>query len=238
MTRRDFLERLDKILASQGYGSRKEISKIIRDGRVALDGLAITDPAAKVDPDTSKIYVDGKPVIYRKYTYIIMNKPAGVLCATEDRKERTVLDILPKEMLVPKLFPAGRLDKDSTGLLLITNDGEFAHRMLSPKSGVKKRYLVKLCRAATDEDIEIFAKGISEGGENFAPAILIPKEKNFAQVEISEGKFHEVKRLFAFTGNTVLSLERISIGELKLPPDLKAGDARIISNEEAMKVFL
>ena len=154
-------ERLDKFLSSQGFGTRKEVGKQIRSGGVSVDGLPQRDPAAKVDPERQVVTVAGRPVQYQRHVYIMMNKPAGVLSATEDRRQKTVLDLLPEDLRRRGLFPAGRLDKDTTGFLLITDDGELAHRMLSPKKHVYKRYVAQLDLPVTPEDIEAFANGVT-----------------------------------------------------------------------------
>ena len=162
-------ERLDKFLSSQGFGTRKEVGKQIRSGAVSVDGLPQRDPAAKVDPEQQVVTVAGRPVQYQRYVYIMMNKPAGILSATEDRRQKTVLDLLPEGLRRRGLFPAGRLDKDTTGFLLITDDGELAHRMLSPKKHVYKRYAAWLDLPVTREDIEAFENGVTWGGRVLRP---------------------------------------------------------------------
>lgn len=232
-------ERLDKILASQGLGSRKEAARMLREGRVTVDGQVVRDGALKADPDGCVIAVDGQRLIFRKYLYILMNKPAGVLSATEDSRQRTVLDLLPEELNRRGLFPAGRLDKDTTGLLIITDDGDFAHRMLSPRSHVVKRYAARTQRSITDEDIAAFAAGVQSGGDRFAPARLWAEEEDgLAFVEVTEGKYHQVKRMFEATGNRVLQLTRVQIGGLALPEDLAPGQVRVLEQNEAARVFL
>ncbi len=234
-------ERLDKFLASQNLGSRKEVGKLIRSGAVTVAGSAVTDPAEKLDPDRDEVTVNGTKVAYRKFLYIMMNKPAGVLSATEDSRAKTVLDLLPPELSRRGLFPAGRLDKDTTGLLLLTDDGEFAHRMLAPKSHVYKLYEARLAAAVKPGDTEAFRQGISQGGETFAPARLWTEkrgEAEVAMVEIREGKFHQVKRMFQAVGNEVLSLKRLKIGGLALDETLQEGEARVLSQEEKALVFI
>lgn len=233
-------QRLDKFLASQNLGSRKEVSKLIRAGAVTVNGLVVKDGAQKLEPETDRVAVNGEGVAYREHLYLMMNKPAGVLSATEDSHVRTVLDLLPPELTRRGLFPAGRLDKDTTGLLIITDDGDFAHLMLSPKNHVYKLYEAVTQRPVTQADIAAFAAGISEGGQKFAPARLWTGEKDgreTAMTEIREGKFHQVKRMFQAVGNQVISLKRLKIGGLWLDETLPEGDVRILSGEEIDLIF-
>lgn len=234
------MERLDKFLVSQNIGSRKEAARLVRGGAVTVNGQTVKDPAQKLDPAVDLVTVDGREVAYRKHLYIMMNKPAGVLSATEDKHAPTVLDLLPQNLQRRGLFPAGRLDKDTTGLLLITDDGDFAHRMLAPKSHVYKRYQAVTERPVTQEDVEAFAAGIHWGEVQFAPARLWSGEEGgrpVALVEIREGKFHQVKRMFEATGNRVLELRRLAVGGLVLDPELGPGECRLLSEEEAVSVF-
>ena len=234
------MERLDKFLVSQNIGSRKEAARLVRGGAVTVNGQTVKDPAQKLDPAVDLVTVDGREVAYRKHLYIMMNKPAGVLSATEDKHAPTVLDLLPPDLQRRGLFPAGRLDKDTTGLLLITDDGDFAHRMLAPKSHVYKRYQAVTERPVTQEDVEAFAAGIRRGELQFAPARLRSGEEGgrpVALVEIREGKFHQVKRMFEATGNRVLELRRLAVGGLVLDPSLGPGECRLLSEEEAASVF-
>lgn len=233
--------RLDKFLASQNIGSRKEVSKIIKSGRVEVGGERIFLPDHKLNAEDEIVTVDGEIISYSKYIYIMMNKPAGLLSATEDKKSKTVLDIIPPEMYRRGLFPAGRLDKDTTGLLIITDDGEYAHKMLSPKKNVFKRYEVKAERDITGLDIQLFKQGIEYKGIKYAPAkleVINDTDKSFCAVEITEGKFHQVKRMFESVDNLVLQLKRVSIGELLLDENLEPGECKILNNEEKGLVFL
>lgn len=233
-------ERLDKFLGSQNLGSRKETNLLIRKGRVTVNGTPAKGGAEKVDPERDLICVDGKQIAYRKYLYIMMNKPAGILSATEDKKAETVLDLLPPELMRRGLFPAGRLDKDTTGLLLITDDGEFAHKMLSPKSHVYKLYEAQTEKPVTEENRKAFLKGVSFQGISYAPARLKVGEsggKEAAFVEIREGKFHQVKRMFEAVGNRVTALKRLRIGALSLDETLAPGEVRLLEEEEAHLVF-
>lgn len=233
-------ERLDKFLVSQNIGSRKEIGKLVRCGEVLVNGICVKDAALKINPENDKVVVNGREVIFRKQLYIMMNKPAGVLSATEDKHAATVLDLLPPELYRKGLFPAGRLDKDTTGLLIITDDGDFAHKMLAPKSHVYKLYEVRTKRSVTPEDIVAFETGIRFGSIQFAPARLSVEwrgEDEIALVEIREGKFHQVKRMFEACGNSVVSLRRIKIGGLYLDATLQNGEARLLEKDEIESVF-
>ena len=235
------MERLDKYIASRGAESRKEAQKLIKSGAVTVDGAVCRQPDAKVDPDSSTVLVNGKAV-GEKYVYIMMNKPPGVVSATEDRRDRTVIDILPPGMRREGLFPAGRLDKDTEGLLIITNDGDFAHRMLSPKKHVEKRYEAKLDGEITEDMIERFKEGIVfADGEKCMPAKLEAapeKGKNVAFVTICEGKFHQVKKMFAVCGRKVVHLKRISIGNLYLDGKMPIGSCKYLTNLEIQQVFM
>lgn len=233
------MERLDKFLAAQGKGTRKEVGRLIRSGAVAVDGVPVRDPAAKVDPSCQKVAVGGSPILWQEHLYIMMNKPAGVLSATEDRRQKTVLDLLPEDLRRRGLFPAGRLDKDTTGLLLITDDGDLAHRMLSPKKHVYKLYQARLDAPVTPEDVRAFEEGVRWGEEVYAPARLWAGEGDpfvaFAQVH--EGRFHQVKRMFQARGKTVLSLKRLKIGGLSLDSTLQEGECRLLAPEEVCQIL-
>lgn len=231
-------ERLDKFLSSQGFGTRKEVGKLIRGGAVSVDGVPQRDPAAKIDP-AAAVTVEGRPVQYQKYLYIMMNKPAGVLSATEDRRQRTVLDLLPEDLRRRGLFPAGRLDKDTTGFLLITDDGDLAHRMLSPKKHVYKMYRADLDGPVTEEDVRAFQQGVCWEEEQYAPARLWTQEDDpaIAFVEIREGRFHQVKRMFEARGKQVIALKRLKIGGLALDDTLQEGECRLLGPEEIGQIF-
>lgn len=233
------MERLDKFLAAQGKGTRKEVGRLIRSGAVAVDGVPVRDPAAKVDPSRQTVAVGGNPILWQEHLYIMMNKPAGGLSATEDRRQKTVLDLLPEDLRRRGLFPAGRLDKDTTGLLLITDDGDLAHRMLSPKKHVYKLYQARLDAPVTLEDVRAFEEGVRWGEEVYAPARLWAGEEDpfvaFAQVH--EGRFHQVKRMFQARGKTVLSLKRLKIGGLSLDSTLQEGECRLLAPEEVCQIL-
>ena len=227
------MERLDKIISATGKKSRREVREMVRQGRVLVDGKPAPAADMKVDPQTAVILLDGEPLGYEKFTYVMLYKPAGVLTATEDRRQETVLDLLPPELRRRALSPVGRLDKDTEGLLLLTNDGQLAHRLLSPKSHVDKVYYARVDGALEPGYIAAFAAGMTLGdGLECLPAgleILSPTE---ALVTLREGKFHQVKRMLAARGKPVLYLKRLSMGRLRLDPALAPGAWRMLTEEE------
>lgn len=232
--------RLDKFLSSQNICSRKEAAKLAKEGRITVNGISAAKCDIKIDPDSDIIEVDGARVAYSKYIYIMMNKPKGVLSASTDKNAPTVIDLLPDEFRRRGLFPAGRLDKDTTGLLIITDDGDFAHRMLSPKSGVYKMYKAQLDLPLTDEGRKTLESGITlKDGTSFRPAVISFEndDRQNVYIRITEGKFHEVKRMFAYVGCEVLELERKCIGELFLDEDLLPGESKLISDLEIYNIF-
>lgn len=234
------IQRLDKFLANQNIGSRKEVSALVRKGRVTVGGVPAVKSDMKIDPGVDEIAVDGKVIGYSEFVYIMMNKPKGVLSATDDGKCETVVDLVPPELYRRGIFPAGRLDKNTTGLLIITNDGDMAHRMLAPKSHVYKIYEAELDGPVTKEDIKAFEMGIKSGEQQFLPASLWLQDESEpckATVRIREGKFHQVKRMFTACGKTVLELKRTKIGQLDLDPLLSEGECRYLSDEEIELVF-
>jgi len=231
--------RLDKLLASSGFGSRADARKLIKSGTVAVDGKTVTDPAFQVTPEKNTVTNNSAPVAYKEFLYFIMNKPAGVISATEGN-EKTVLDLLPENLRGRGLFPVGRLDKDTIGLLLITDDGLLAHNMLAPKKHVAKIYRAKVGGLLTEEDVQAFRKGISLGDFicQSAKLTIVGADENESEalVEISEGKFHQVKRMFEAVNKYVNKLERVTFGPLTLPEDLREGEFRELTEEEAAKL--
>lgn len=227
--------RLDKYLAEMGAGSRAEVKKQIRWGNVTVDGKTIRKPEYKLDEACAEVSYKGIPIAYQKQEYYMLNKPAGVVSATRDGKEKTVLDLIESKKR-KDLFPVGRLDKDTEGLLLITNDGELAHRLLSPKKHVDKVYFANVSGAVTQEDIIRFAEGIAIGNDEIAkPAkleILISGEISEIRLTIQEGKFHQVKRMFQAVDKEVIYLKRLSMGSLVLDETLKPGQYRPLKEEE------
>lgn len=231
------LNRLDRLLGDMGVASRRELREIIRSGRVCVDGAVVVRPEQKFDGNTCKIMVDGVHVSYKAHRYYMMNKPAGYLSVTEDRKQKTVLDILPPELKYLNLFPVGRLDKDTSGLLLLTNDGEFSHRIISPKSGIEKRYAAEVDGIPDEEDVRAFAAGITlADGTQCLPARLETTGTSLCFVTVMEGKYHQVKRMLASRNKPVLSLHRLSVGELTLE-GMKVGEIRELPEEDLCKVF-
>lgn len=229
------MERLDKIIASQGKYSRSEVKKLVKAGLVTLNGSVVRSSDVKCDADTDEIAVDGKVLGYKKHIYIMLNKPKGVVSATEDSSQKTVIDLVPKEMKRQGLFPAGRLDGDTTGFVLITDDGDFAHRILSPKNHIMKTYHATLKHALADEDIVKFKEGLTLGDGTKcleAHVRMLPDKENVAEVIICEGKYHQVKRMFASLGNKVVELRRVKMGELWLDEGLDEGCCRELTAEE------
>ncbi len=235
------MERLDKILSSQGICSRKEVKNFIKNKRITINGIPPIKSDTKVDPQSDIIKIDGETLNYQKFIYIMMNKPKGVLSASTDRRAETVIDLLPENLRRKNLFPAGRLDKDTTGLLIITDDGEFAHNMLSPKKHVRKLYRAVLDGELTDDKKAVLENGITlSDGTIFKPAkVYINDENNRCEVEIEicEGKFHQVKKMFAFVGLTVTELNRLRIGELYLDENLRPSECRLMSGSEIQSIF-
>ena len=227
--------RLDKFLSHMGYGTRSEVKKEITKGNVKINGLSVRKPETKIDTEKDEVMYREQPAAYEKYEYYMLNKPAGVISATTDKKEKTVLDLIGEKQR-KGLFPVGRLDKDTEGLLLITNDGELAHRLLSPKKHVDKVYYVRVQGELAEEDIRRLAEGIDIGEEKLTlPArLVIRKSGQFSEAEITiqEGKFHQVKRMFHALGKEVVYLKRLSMGTLVLDGNLKPGEYRKLTKEE------
>ncbi len=227
--------RLDKFLSGQIPDiSRNDAKELLKKGLVTVDGEVVKRYDHKLDPEKSVVAVSGKVIIYREHLYIMLNKPAGVVCAVRDRITPTVMELLPPELRRPGLFPAGRLDKDSVGFVLLTDDGELAHRMLSPVSHVPKRYFVRLEKPVPESVCELFESGMTiDGGEKCLPAELEICEHNIeCFVTLHEGKYHQIKRMFQAADNTVVYLKRIAIGGVILDDSLEEGEARIMEENE------
>lgn len=229
-------QRLDKIVASSGRWSRKEVRELARRGLVTVDGAAVRSVSEKFDPEAAEIAVNGEVLRYRRYTWIMLNKPAGFLSATEDGRGATVLDLLPQDLQRQELFPVGRLDKDTEGLLLLTNEGALAHALLSPKRHVDKVYYARTAGRLSEEDCLAFENGLSlEDGLRCLPArleILSAGVESEALVTLREGKFHQVKRMLAARGKPVLYLERVRMGGVSLDRTLSRGAFRFLTDEE------
>lgn len=232
------MERLDKLLAGTGKWSRREVKVLVRQGLVRVDGRLAASAEDKLDPAAAIITVAGETISLCRFTYVMLHKPAGVLTATEDRKQPTVLDLLPPELRRIGLAPVGRLDKDTEGLLLLTNDGELAHRLLSPKYHVDKRYLARVDGELSAADTEAFARGMTLGdGLECLPAGLEVLPDRVCIVTLREGKFHQVKRMLAARGAPVLYLKRLSMGPLTLDDSLAAGAYRLLRAEEISALY-
>lgn len=230
--------RLDKYLADMGVGTRQEVKRYIRKGSVSVDGKTVKAPEQKIDGETQRVAVDGQEIRYAAYEYYMLNKPAGVVSATEDQRDRTVIDLIGDKKR-KDLFPAGRLDKDTEGLLLITNDGQLAHRLLSPRRHVDKTYYARIRGHVTEEDVGSFAHGVNIGSgdeeEWTSPGVLeiiASGEESEILLTIQEGKYHQVKRMFEAVGKEVAYLRRERMGTLTLDRDLKPGEYRPLTAEE------
>ena len=232
------MERLDKLLAGTGKWSRREVKALVRQGLVRVDGRLAASAEDKLDPAVAVVTVAGETVALHRFTYVLLHKPAGVLTATEDRKQPTVLDLLPPDLRLIGLAPVGRLDKDTEGLLLLTNDGELAHRLLSPKYHVEKRYFARVDGELSAADAEAFARGMTLGdGLECLPAGLEVLPDRVCIVTLREGKFHQVKRMLAARGAPVLYLKRLSMGPLTLDDSLAAGAYRLLRAEEISALY-
>ena len=228
--------RLDKLLANMGYGSRKEVKALLKQKAVRVDDEIVKDSSLHVDPSKQNVTVFGERVEYIEYIYLMMHKPQGVISATEDKYDRTVIDLLDPIDQHFEPFPVGRLDKDTEGLLLITNDGQLAHNLLSPKKHVPKWYYAKIDGKVTESDIESFKQGVTlDDGYHTKPGelkILASGEQSEIELMIQEGKFHQVKRMFEAVGKKVTYLKRLSMGSLELDPELPLGEYRHLTEEE------
>lgn len=233
------VKRLDKLLADLGVATRSELRDIIRSGRVQVDGAVVTHPEQRFDSEACRIVLDGKELNYSVFHYYMMDKPEGVLSVTEDRKQKTVLDLLPPELRRLGLFPVGRLDKDTSGLLILTDDGDFSHRVTSPKSDIWKRYLAEVDGVPDADDVRAFAEGLVLGdGTRCLPAGLECGGGGLCTVAVQEGKYHQVKRMLASRGKPVKKLRRLSIGALELDESLGPGGFRELDQQELCTVFL
>ncbi len=230
--------RLDKFLVACAVGSRTEVKNLLKSGRVTVNGKKEKSAKSHINEETDEICFDGQKLEYEEFVYYMMNKPQGVISATEDPKHKTVLNLLDDYARAKEVFPVGRLDIDTHGLLLLTNDGQLAHALLSPKRHVDKIYLAQVDGIMTDEDIETFAKGIPLKDFTCQPAKLelvsmdAEKNQSLVRVTIAEGKFHQVKRMVAYCGKEVVDLQRLNMGILTLDENLKPGEWRRLSKEE------
>lgn len=229
-------QRLDKILSNLGFGTRKEVKELIKAGVVEVDGVIAKDAGMQVDPYVQKLKVNNEELLYREFVYIMMNKPQGVVSATEDNRDETVIDLLDSSLRAFHPAPVGRLDKDTEGLLLLTNDGQLAHRLLSPKKHVPKTYFAHIEGRVGENDIRAFEQGIvlDDGYQTLPAKLMVLTQGEISQVEIViyEGKFHQIKRMFKALGKKVVYLKRIAMGDLKLDESLGLGEYRELEDQE------
>lgn len=230
--------RLDRFVADTSGLTRSQAAKVIRSGEVRINGTAVRKPDQKIDEDRDQIEVSGEPCVYRRFRYFLLDKPTGVITASRDSRQETVLDLFSQEIRKQGIFPVGRLDKDTSGLLLLTNDGEFAHRVISPRSGISKVYHARVDGVLSPEDAERFREGlVLADGTRCLPAELEILNDGECLVTVQEGKYHQVRRMLAATENPVLTLRRLSIGPLKLDPALRPGQYRELTESELCIMF-
>ena len=228
--------RIDRFLANQGFGTRKEVKRLIKDRVVTVDEVIVTDSAFQLNPNSAIVRVEGQIIEYHEYVYLMMNKPAGVICATHDEHDETVMELIAE--FYKDLFPIGRLDKDTEGLLLLTNDGIFAHQVISGKKEIRKIYEVVLEFPFDKKYITELEKGINYGDNEIAkPATVTIIDENIIHLGITEGKYHQVKRMMHACQNEVLYLKRICIGNLALDDKLAPGDYRFLSDKERESIM-
>jgi len=231
------MERIDKIISEHTHYTRKEIKRLISQRAVYVNGEEVKKPEAKFDEEDVSVKINGEEIEIKKHIYLLLNKPKGYVSATEDKSQKTVLDLIPKEYKYRNLFPAGRLDKDTTGLMLITDDGEFAHNILSPRKHVKKEYEVTLDIPVTLDIVEGFKQGVKLNDGECKSAELEITGKYTALVTLTEGRYHQIKRMFGCYKAKVIELERIALGNFYLPSDLKQGEYREFTEKELKKVL-
>ena len=228
--------RMDKLLANMGFGTRKDVKKLMKSGSVHVNGEVVKEGKVHVDPEKDLVTVFGEEVKYKPYIYLMMNKPQGVISATEDDEHETVIDLLLYEHAMYEPFPVGRLDKDTEGFLLITNDGQFSHALMSPKRHVPKTYYATIRGRVTEEDVKLFEQGVTlEDGYETKPGQLVVLERGAEskiELTITEGKYHQVKRMFEAVGKKVTTLKRLKIGDLELDSELELGTYRELTDEE------
>ena len=237
--------RLDKFLVESGLGSRSQVKQLLKKGQVLVNGTAVTSAKTQIDEQSDQIMVDGQPLVYEKFVYYLLNKPKGVISATEDDRHKTVLDLLDDTARQKEVFPVGRLDVDTHGLLLLTNNGQLSHAMLSPKRHVAKVYQAQVAGLMDQADVERFAQGIELKDFSCQPAQLEIIERDegaqtsLVHITLSEGKFHQVKRMVLACGKEVTDLQRLSMGPLQLDPSLELGQWRRLTEEEmqSLEIF-
>jgi len=229
------------LLSNMGFGTRKEVKQLMKKGAVRVNTVAVKDAAMHVNPVKDEVTVLGQKVVYKEFMYLMMNKPQGVLSATEDKRDQTVIDLLDAEYDIFEMFPVGRLDKDTEGFLLLTNDGKLAHNLLSPKKGVPKTYYAHIEGIVTEEDTKQFSAGVilDDGYETKPGQLRILKSADISEIEltITEGKYHQVKRMFEAVGKQVVYLKRLSMGPLSLDESLALGSYRELTEEELQQLM-
>lgn len=234
------LQRLDKLIASQGQYSRKQAQELIKSGCVKVNGAVVRDRGAKADDEKDTVCINGTEIKFERFVYLMLNKPKGVVSATNDKNEKTVIDLVPDEFKRRNLFPAGRLDITTTGFVLITDDGDYAHRILSPKNHIEKTYEARLAEAVTDEQLSTVAEGIVlKDGTKCLPAklrVIEDGDNPLVEIKICEGKYHQIKRMFAAAGNGVIGLKRTKMGGVRLDKNLPEGKCRLLSPDEVQLI--
>ncbi|MDU7963405.1 MAG: pseudouridine synthase [Clostridium perfringens] len=248
------MERLDKVLSNLGYGTRKEIKQVVKKGFVTVNDEKVKDSGLQIDPEKDVIVINGEKVEYKKYIYLMMNKPAGVISATYDKRDETVIDLLYMEDQVFEPFPVGRLDKDTVGLLLLTNDGDLNHKLISPKYHVDKVYYAEINAPITEKDIKAFENGVTlDDGYKCMSAVTLDdgykcmsaklkvienlEDSSRVEVTVQEGKYHQVKRMFEARGKKVVYLKRTSFGNLPLDESLEEGEYKELSESELAVLY-
>ena len=226
------MERLDKVIVSQTEYSRKDVKKLVQSKRILVNGEVIKSSDIKIDKEKDVILIDGKNIDIQEHVYLVLNKPEGYISATEDRTQKTVLDLIDEKYLCRDMFPAGRLDKDTTGMMIITDDGVFAHNILSPKKHIKKIYEVTIDIPVTDDMKKGFEEGIKLIDGVCKSSLLEKIGEYEARVTLTEGRYHQIKRMFGMYGAKVVKLHRICMGSLYLPEDLVKGESRELTKEE------
>ncbi|MBQ8303377.1 MAG: rRNA pseudouridine synthase [Clostridia bacterium] len=230
--------RIDKMLSNVTNISRSEIKRFIKRGEVTVNGKVVKTADEKIDPESSEVKIKGQTIGYNEFVYIMLNKPKGILSASNDKSRKTVVDLVPENLKRQKLFPVGRLDKDTTGLIIITNDGEYAHKIISPKNKTGKVYIATLDGALKEDLISEFKKGVVlADGTKCRPASLEILESNIARLTLFDGKYHEVKRMFGVFDLGVNELHRYAIGDLTLPDTLQSGECLLMSAEDVEKTL-
>lgn len=229
--------RLDKFLSETGTLSRSESKKAAKSGRICVNGLPVRDTSLHISPESDTVTLDGEEIGYSRYTYIMLNKPDGLVSATEDEREETVLSLLPDKLQKIGLFPCGRLDKNTLGLLLLTNNGELAHYMLSPSRHVEKTYRFKCATALSEEDVQLLCRGVDIGEKRSTQEASVTLfSSTSGEITVTEGKYHQIKRMFLAVGNKITYLERTAFAGISLDTSLSRGQWRFLSEEEIGKI--